>query len=75
MTPVGRAQTLQCVVRFSDGGKTCFDNANCQGKCYSTGRQLEGSGKPYGQCAVDSNPFGCRSEMNQGVASPTLCRD
>lgn len=75
MRPVGRAQTLQCVVRYSDAGQRCQDSSSCQGDCLATGEAFESSGKAVGQCAATSDRFGCRTVIKDGVAQPTLCID
>lgn len=75
MQRVGRLQTLQCVVRYADGGKRCTSGDQCQGDCVSS--TLGGDQTPpatSGQCAADSNRFGCRITIENGVAS-TLCVD
>lgn len=73
MQKVGRAQTWQCVLQYSDAGKVCTDSRQCQGSCLA---QPATEGKAVqGQCAHTSNRFGCRSTMTDGVASPTLCID
>ena len=73
MQQVGRAQTWQCILQYSDAGKVCTDASQCQGDCVATLRDNE---KPtQGFCAADSNRFGCRTTMTNGMANPTLCID
>lgn len=76
MQRVGRLQSLQCVIRYADAGKRCTDGDQCQGDCVSS--TLGGDQTPpatSGQCAVDSNRFGCRTTIEDGRAQPTLCID
>jgi len=73
MQQVGRAQTWQCILQYSDAGKACTDSGQCQGHCLS--QDLGENAPAKGQCAADSNRFGCRSVLTNGVASPTLCID
>ena len=76
MQRVGRLQTLQCVVRYADAGKRCTSGDQCQGDCVSS--TLGGDQTPpatSGQCAADSNRFGCRTTIENGRAQPTLCID
>lgn len=75
MTPVGRAQTLQCILTFADAGKPCTDGSQCQGDCLSEVRDQTETGQVQGQCAPTSNRFGCRTKIENGVAQPTLCID
>lgn len=76
MQRVGRMQTLQCVIHYADAGKRCTDGDQCQGDCVSS--TLGGDQTPpatSGQCAADSNRFGCRTTIENGRAQPTLCID
>ncbi len=64
----------QCVVEFSDGGKTCSDSSDCQGRCVAdSSAQMMQPAK--GTCAKTSYPCGCFSLVVNGVAQPTLCID
>ncbi|WP_292052528.1 hypothetical protein [Brevundimonas sp. UBA5866] len=76
--PVGRAQTMRCVLNYSDAGKICSDSSQCQGDCLAepatTGSTTAGSAT-HGRCAPTSDRFGCRTEIRNGVAQPTLCID
>lgn len=74
--PVCRTQTPTCVVTYTDVGKTCTDDADCQGKCLLAGdppadrtQQVEGT------CQADSDPCGCRTEIKGGLAQETICVD
>jgi putative hemolysin len=77
MQPVGRMQTLQCVVRYADAGKRCTDGDQCAGECHvadSGTRPAEGA-PAVGQCQADSNRFGCITRIEDGKAAATLCID
>lgn len=74
--PVCRQQVPTCVVTYTDVGKTCKDDADCQGKCLLEGdppadrtQQVEGT------CQADSDPCGCRTEIKGGLAQETICVD
>lgn len=71
---VGRLQTEQCVVAFSDAGKVCRDGDDCLGDC----RAKEAGPNPgtvTGVCAPNDLPFGCNTRIEDGRAGPTLCVD
>lgn len=77
MQPVGRLQTMQCVVRFTDAGKRCTDSDQCAGECRaadSKARPSEGV-SAVGQCQASSNAFGCFTRVEDGKAEATLCID
>lgn len=76
LQPVGRLQTLQCVVRYSDAGKTCRADSDCAGDCLApSGTDVAPGAAVVGRCAADSNTFGCRTPVIDGKAGPTLCMD
>lgn len=76
MQPVGRMQTLQCVVRYADAGKRCTDSDQCAGECRTAdaARPAEGAAVA-GICQADSNGFGCFTRVEDGKAEATLCVD
>ncbi|MGV8929708.1 MAG: hypothetical protein ACOH1E_08140 [Brevundimonas sp.] len=77
LQPVGRMQTLQCVVRYADAGKRCTDSDQCAGECRTTDvtdRPDEGAAVA-GVCQADSNRFGCFTRVEDGKAEATLCID
>jgi len=73
MRQVGRAQTWQCILQYSDAGKLCTDASQCQGDCLAAKR--DDAAPTQGVCAADSSRFGCRTTLSNGVANPTLCID
>ncbi|HWQ88133.1 hypothetical protein [Brevundimonas sp.] len=77
MQPVGRMQTMQCVIRYADAGKRCTDSDQCAGECRTadvTARPAEGAAVA-GVCQADSNRFGCFTRVEDGKAEATLCVD
>jgi putative hemolysin len=77
MQPVGRLQTMQCVVRYADAGKRCTDGDQCAGECRVAdvaARPAEGA-SVAGRCQADSNRFGCFTRVEDGKAEATLCVD
>jgi hypothetical protein len=77
MQPVGRMQTMQCVVRYADAGKRCTDSDQCAGECRTadvTARPTPGAAVA-GICQADSNRFGCFTRVEDGKAEATLCVD
>ena len=76
MQAVGRAQTLQCVVKYADAGKRCTTGSDCAGDCRveSTPFPTEGAAA-MGVCQADSRPFGCYARVEGGKATPAICVD
>ncbi len=77
LQPVGRMQTMQCVVRYADAGRRCTDSDECAGECRTadvTARPAEGVAVA-GVCQADSNRFGCFTRVEDGKAEATLCVD
>ena len=73
---VGRMQSVQCVIAYSDAGKRCTDGDQCQGDCVAPATSAIPAGQAAtGQCAADSNRFGCRTTVENGKADATLCID
>ena len=76
MTPVGRMQTMQCVVTYGDAGKACTDGAQCQGDCRTEPTVTAREGQSVrGVCQATSNRFGCFTTIRDGKAEATLCID
>ena len=73
---VGRMQSLQCVIQYSDAGQTCTDAAQCQGECRVPGSVIVEDGRAVeGQCTADSNRFGCYTRVENGRATAAICVD
>ncbi|WP_333592567.1 hypothetical protein [Brevundimonas sp.] len=76
MTPVGRMQTMQCVVTYGDAGKACTDGGQCQGDCRAQpDATLREGQSARGVCQATSNRFGCFTTIKGGKAEATLCID
>ena len=72
----GRLGCYQCVVSYTDAGKICQGNADCQGQCINTGEFIAANAKTQsGQCASDSSAFGCYQTIEKGMAQPAICVD
>lgn len=74
MQPVCRRQTLQCVIAYSDAGRTCRDGDDCQGDCRA-GVGVEAGTSVIGQCQATSDPCGCFTTIEDGRAQAGLCVD
>ena len=70
--PVGLMGTPACTLKSPDAGKQCSDSSECAGDCWSDG--APGS-KGTGFCQPTNMPFGCHSEVKDGVVQPALCAD
>jgi hypothetical protein len=72
--PVCMMGSLECVLRFRDGGKRCSDKKDCIGQCLYEGPQPVPA-KPLGACQRTSDPCGCKAPIVNGKVSPALCTD
>lgn len=76
MQQVGRMQSWQCVVRYTDAGKRCTDGDQCQADCLIEGNSGVAPGAAVaGVCQATSNRFGCNTAVEDGKAGATLCID
>jgi hypothetical protein len=74
MQPVCRRQTMQCVIAYSDAGRTCRDGDDCQGDCRAEPNVANGINMT-GRCQADSDPCGCFTLIEDGRAQAGLCVD
>lgn len=70
----GRMGRYACYAQYSDGGKVCSDDADCQGDCRAVGDAPMGQ-RATGQCTASNNPFGCYARVENGIVGPTICVD
>ncbi|WP_440904837.1 hypothetical protein ACMZOO_00960 [Catenovulum sp. SX2] len=56
----------QCVIQFSDSGKSCLDSSECLGACLSTNHNAQIGEEVSGQCASSSNPCGLFMPIENG---------
>lgn len=76
LQPVGRAQTLQCVIAYADAGKACTSGAQCAGDCRIEDAPFPAAGAAAsGRCQADSRPFGCHATVENGKATAAICID
>lgn len=76
MRPVGRAQSMQCVVAYADAGKRCTTGSDCLGDCLAKDAPFPTAGtNAVGVCQADSDPFGCRATIENGRATAAICID
>jgi putative hemolysin len=76
LKPVGRAQTMQCVIAYADAGKRCTTGSDCQGDCRIEDAPFPNAGaSAVGRCQADSQPFGCHARVEDGKATPAICID
>ena len=76
MRPVGRMQSLQCVVRYSDAGKRCTSGEQCQGDCrVPAGTEVPDGQPTVGACQSANVRFGCFANVENGRATSILCID
>ncbi len=76
MRPVGRAQTMQCVVTYADAGKRCTTGTDCRGDCRVEDAPFPTAGaSATGVCQANSQPFGCYAKVEGGKATAAICVD
>ncbi len=76
MQPVGRAQTMQCVVAYADAGKRCTTGSDCLGDCRVEDAPFPQAGtSAVGRCQADSQPFGCHAKVENGRTTAAICID
>jgi len=76
LQPAGALNTPTCIVTYADAGRPCTDGDDCQGDCrVPYGTRVEGP--VSGVCQADSNPYGCRTNVENGRIDPAsvLCAD
>ena len=74
--PICRMQNLACVITYPDAGKACSDGEDCAGDCLGAVTGAAGAGQPAtGLCSTNSDPCGCRTLIEEGKATATLCVD
>jgi hypothetical protein len=82
-TQVCMARQYSCLARYRDGGTSCTDSSQCQGKCLvdmtaicNPGVECTDPVKPepgqafVGQCQRDAEPCGSFIEIRKGQAEP-----
>lgn len=75
LRPMGRMQSLQCVIPFADAGRRCTDGDQCEGECLAEGGVSEKPDQASGVCQANNSRFGCTTTIEDGRAGPTLCVD
>jgi len=77
LQPVGRMQSLQCVIKYADAGKRCTDGDDCLGDCRieDMAARPQMGAPAVGQCQASSDRFGCFTTVENGRAEATLCID
>lgn len=76
MRQVGKLQSWQCVINFTDAGKICTDSSQCQGSCLGgAATDMTPGTATTGVCQANSNRFGCTTPVENGKAGHTLCID
>ncbi|WP_444902005.1 hypothetical protein ACJJIG_02525 [Microbulbifer sp. SSSA007] len=64
-----------CVAYYIDGGKSCTDNSQCQGLCFTPNTHEIGTAI-LGLCqSSEHDSFGCISTVENGVVSEAFCQD
>ena len=64
----------RCTIAYTDGGKPCADNSQCEGQCRAPSGKDMGD-VSLGVCQMDDNPFGCHANIKNGMVEPALCVD
>ena len=64
----------RCTRTYRDGGMTCSDSSQCEGKCLA-GTDAANQASITGTCQLTDNPFGCFAEVKDGKTEFALCVD
>ena len=73
---VCRMQVRTCVIAYRDAGRACSDNADCEGKCLlKDDAPVDRNVRVTGMCQASSNPCGCRTEVDGGRVTASICVD
>ncbi|MDE2265793.1 MAG: hypothetical protein KGL29_07835 [Alphaproteobacteria bacterium] len=62
-----------CNIRFDDGGKTCTDKSDCEGRCLLVGDMPRHNRNVSGQCEPHHISYGCSVPIAHGVAGKAEC--
>jgi hypothetical protein len=62
----GLLQSWGCVRPTKDGGKPCTDKRDCESACLYVGGRATNRTELVGQCAKDTNMFGCKTSLENG---------
>lgn len=75
--PGGMLGYDQCVQPYADAGKACKGSEDCEGRCFLSPDSDSDMGQPTedGVCQADDSPFGCYTEVNEGVGQYAICVD
>lgn len=72
---IGMFGIPSCVVYYTDGGKTCADNSECEGDCF-TPNIFEIGTPMQGVCqSSEHDAFGCVSTIENSVVREAICQD
>lgn len=72
--PVGMRQSMACITKYPDAGKSCTDSSQCKGGCMDV-TPYNHKGARIGKCRVDDNRFGCFSYLVNGEWRGSMCVD
>ena len=74
--PVGvGGHVRRCVIPYRDAGKSCSNDADCEGACWITGVPEGPNSKARGTCQPSNMVFGCYAILNKGVVGHEVCYD
>jgi hypothetical protein len=74
--PICRMQKPACVITYPDADKACSDGDDCVGDCLGAVTGAADAGQPAtGVCSTSSDPCGCKTRIEDGKATATLCID
>ena len=72
--PVGMRQSMACITKYPDAGKSCTDSSQCKGGCMDVTPHKH-MGTRIGKCREDNNRFGCFSWLEKGEFRGSMCVD
>jgi len=65
-----------CVFYYRDEGRSCTDNSQCRGGCFTDDAPPAPDAQVAGRCARDNRAAGhCRAPVENGRAGQMMCAD
>ncbi|BCW87682.1 hypothetical protein sos41_08120 [Alphaproteobacteria bacterium SO-S41] len=72
---VGLMGAYACVIPYTDAGKVCANDSDCEGACWISGHPAGPDPKARGTCQPTNMPFGCYGTLDKAVVTPEMCAD
>jgi hypothetical protein len=71
--PVGMRQSMACITKYPDAGKSCTDDSQCKGGCIAV-TPIDHQGVHVGRCKTDDDITDCSTHLIKGHRNdPVSC--